>query len=284
MSDARILLGKKEPGTFFGTWHKKRKLAPNMLIDIHCHLDMLEDSPEAALQKAKDAGVKKLITIGTEPSDHQFVLDISEKLYPDVYCTLGVHPHQGVQWKDEIGNFIEKHLPQKNVVAVGEIGLDYYYNQSPVEEQKEAFRKQLDIAARHKLPVEIHTRDAEADTVEILKEFKDKVTGVIHCFTGTSWLAKECLDLGFNISISGVVTFKNAEDLRNTVKMIPLERMHVETDAPFLAPVPLRGKKNTPAYVVHTADFVAKLKEVSVEKLAEVTCENARQLFPKIIW
>jgi TatD DNase family protein len=245
---------------------------------------MLEDAPEAALQKAKEAGVTKIITIGTEPSDHEFVWKTAKQFYPDVYCTLGVHPHQGMQWKDEIGEWIEKHLPEKEVVAVGEIGLDYYYNQSPVEEQREAFRRQLDIARRHKLPVQIHTREAEKDTVEILKEFKGEVTGLIHCFTSSSWLAKECLDLGYNISFSGIVTFKNAESLRDTCKMVPLDRMHVETDAPFLAPVPQRGKKNTPAYVIHTAALVAQLKGVSEEKLAEATNANARYLFPKIVW
>lgn len=253
-------------------------------IDVHAHLDMLEDAPEVALQKAKAAGVSKIVTIGTEPSDHDFVLKTAKQFYPDVYCTLGVHPHQGILWKDEIEVFLDKHLPEREVIAVGEIGLDYHYNQSPVEEQREAFRRQLDIARRHKLPVQIHTRDAEKDTVEILKEFKGQVTGLIHCFTSSAWLAKECLDLGYNISFSGIVTFKNAEDLRETCKMVPLDRMHVETDAPFLAPVPQRGKKNTPAYVIHTAALVAQLKNVSEEKLAEATNENARQLFPKIIW
>ena len=253
-------------------------------IDIHAHLDMLEDGPEGTLSRAQAAGVNRIITIGTEPSDHQLVLDISRKLYPHVYCTLGVHPHHGVQWKDETGEWIEKHLPEKEVVAVGEIGLDYYYNQSPAEEQKEAFRRQLDIAARHNMPVEIHTRDAEKDTAEILNEFRGRVRGVIHCFTSSQWLAEQCLDLGFNISFSGVVTFKNADELRKTCQYVPLDRMHVETDAPFLAPVPQRGKKNTPAFVVHTAEVVAGLKQVSLEKLAQQTNENARQLFPKIIW
>ncbi|MEZ0392503.1 MAG: TatD family hydrolase [Pseudobdellovibrionaceae bacterium] len=253
-------------------------------IDVHAHLDMLEDSPEVTLQKAKAAGVSKIVTIGTEPSDHEFVLKTAKQFYPDIYCTLGVHPHQGMQWKEEIGDWIEKHLPEKEVIAVGEIGLDYYYNQSPVEEQKLAFRRQLEIARKHRMPVQIHTREAEQDTVEILKEFKGEVGGLIHCFTSSAWLAQEVLDLGFNISFSGVVTFKNAESLRETCKMVPLNRLHVETDAPFLAPVPQRGKKNTPAFVVHTASLVAQLKGVSEEELAAATNENARQLFPKIVW
>jgi len=253
-------------------------------IDVHAHLDMLEDSPEETLLKAKAVGVSKIVTIGTEPADHPVVLAIAQKLYPDVYCTLGIHPHHGAVWTEQAGAFIEKHITDKEVIAVGEIGLDYYYKQSPIEEQKDAFRKQLDLAGRYKMPVEIHTRDAEPDTVEILKEFKGQVTGLIHCFTGSAWLARQCLDLGYNISFSGVVTFKNADDLRETCKFVPLDRLHVETDAPFLAPVPLRGKKNTPAFVVHTAALVAGLKGITVEELSQATNANARQLFPKIIW
>ncbi|WP_373999106.1 TatD family hydrolase [Bdellovibrio bacteriovorus] len=253
-------------------------------IDIHAHLNMLEEGVEAAIANAKAAGVRKIITIGTEPGDHPIVLDIARKYYPDVYCTLGVHPHDGKVYTEEAGRFIEEHSSEPCVVAVGEIGLDYYYDQSPREQQKEAFRAQLEIAKRTKLPIEIHTRDAEEDTIEILKEFKGEVTGLVHCFTGTEWLAKQALDVGLNISISGVVTFKNADSLRATVKMLPLDRIHVETDAPFLAPIPMRGKKNTPAYVVHTAKFVAELKGISEEQLCEQTRINALKMFPKIKW
>lgn len=253
-------------------------------IDIHAHLNMLEEGVEAAIANAKAAGVRKIITIGTEPGDHPIVLEIARKYYPDVYCTLGVHPHDGKVYTDEAGKFIEDHVSEPCVVAVGEIGLDYYYDQSPRKEQQEAFRAQLAIAQRTKMPVEIHTRDAEEDTIEILKEFKGSVTGLIHCFTGTEWLARQALDLGLNISISGVVTFKNADSLRSTVKMLPLDRIHVETDSPFLAPIPMRGKKNTPAYVVHTAKFVAELKGISEEALCEQTRQNALRMFPKIKW
>ncbi|MEN0058328.1 MAG: TatD family hydrolase [Bdellovibrio sp.] len=253
-------------------------------IDIHAHLNMLEEGVEPALTAARASGVRKVITIGTDPADHPIVLDIARKYYPEVYCTLGVHPHDGSQYSEEVGAFIEAHAAEPCVVAVGEIGLDYYYNQSPEAEQKKAFRAQLEIAQRTGLPVEIHTRDAEEDTVEILKDFAGKVRGVIHCFTGTAWLAQQALDLGFNISISGVVTFKNAESLRAIVKSLPLERMHVETDAPFLAPVPMRGKKNTPAFVVHTAQFVADLKGISLEQLCTQTRLNALDMFPKVKW
>ncbi len=190
-------------------------------IDIHAHLNMLEEGVEAAINNAKAAGVRKIITIGTEPGDHPVVLEIARKYYPDVYCTLGVHPHEGKVYTEEAGKFIEEHVQEPCVVAVGEIGLDYYYDQSPRKEQQDAFRAQLEIAQRTQMPVEIHTRDAEEDTIAILNEFKGKVNGLIHCFTGTEWLARQALDVGFNISISGVVTFKNADSLRSTVKMLP---------------------------------------------------------------
>lgn len=253
-------------------------------IDIHAHLDKLEEGVEAAIANAKSAGVKKIITIGTEPGDLPVVLDIARKYYPEVYCTLGVHPHDGKAYSAAAGKFIAENLQDPCVVAVGEIGLDYYYEESPRKEQQEAFRAQLEIAKLARMPVEIHTREADEDTVSILKEFKGEVEGVIHCFTGTEWLAKQALDLGFNISISGVVTFKNADNLRSIVKMIPLDRIHVETDAPFLAPIPMRGKKNTPAYVVHTAKFLADLKGVSVDELCLQTKTNALKMFPRIKW
>lgn len=253
-----------------------------MWIDVHTHLDKLEEGPEAAIEAARAAGIGRLITIGTEPADHPVVLELAKKYYPEVYCTLGVHPHEGQIYTAEAGRFIEENAVHPAVVAIGEIGLDYYYESSPKEEQKHAFRSQLEIAARLKMPVEIHTRDAEEDTIAILREFQGRVNGIIHCFTGTRWLAEQALDIGFNISISGVVTFKNADDLRATVKMLPLDRIHVETDAPFLAPVPMRGKKNTSAYMIHTAKFVAELKGVSEAELALQTTQNAYKMFPKI--
>ncbi|MFN3455437.1 MAG: TatD family hydrolase [Pseudobdellovibrio sp.] len=253
-------------------------------MDVHCHLDKLEGGLENALKSAEENGVQKIITIGTEPEDLPVVLEIAQKHYPKVFCTLGIHPHEGVKYTDEVGQFLRTNATRPEVVAIGEIGLDYYYNQSPKEEQVYAFNEQIKIAIDLDLPVEIHTRDAEEDTIRILKQYQGKVKGVIHCFTGTEWLAKEALALGFNISISGVVTFKNADSLRAIVRdVVPLDRLHVETDAPFLAPVPMRGKSNTAAYVVHTAKVVADLKGVSEEQLARATGENARRLFKKIV-
>lgn len=253
-------------------------------IDVHCHLDRLEGGAEHALNLAKEAGVQRIITIGTEPGDLQTVIDLSEKFAPHVFCTIGVHPHDGVKYTAEVGEFLRANAAHPRVVAIGEIGLDYYYDQSPRDEQMMAFREQMQIAADTGLPVEIHTRDAEADTIQVLQDFNGRVKGIIHCFTGTPELAKAALSFGYNISISGVVTFKNADSLRSTVKdIVPIDRLHVETDAPFLAPVPMRGKSNTSAYVLHTAQVVADLKGVSLQTLSEQTKKNAETLFFKLV-
>jgi TatD DNase family protein len=251
-------------------------------VDVHTHLDKIETTPEVTISEGQKSGVTRFITIGTEPGDHDVVLNLAKRFFPVVSCTLGVHPHEAGLYSDTVGSYIEQHAVEREVVAVGEIGLDYYYETSPRELQMEAFRRQLDIAAKLKLPVEIHTRDAEADTIEILRGYKGRVTGLLHCFTGTMELAKAALDLGFDISLSGVVTFKNAASLRETAVFVPLDRIHVETDAPFLAPVPLRGKSNTSAYIIHTARVVAELKNISELTLREATSQNARRMFPKL--
>lgn len=253
-------------------------------IDVHTHLNMLEVPPEEALAQAEAAGVERMLTIGTQPSDHPVVLDLARRFYPKVHCTLGVHPHDAEAYTSEGEVFMRQHFADKEVVAVGEIGLDYYYDKSDRETQRQIFEKQLQLAIEYDLPVEIHTRDAEPDTAAILKNFSGKVRGLLHCFTGTQWLADQALDLGMNISISGVVTFKSAEELRAVVRTLPLDRLHVETDAPFLAPIPMRGKKNIPAFVVHTAAFVAELKGVTLDQLAAQTRLNACKMFPKLSW
>lgn len=250
-------------------------------IDVHTHLNMLEIPPEAALAQAAAEKVNHMITIGTCPDDLPVVLALAKKFSPKVACTLGVHPHEAQLYSAEIGRWIRENAVSPEVVAIGETGLDYYYNNAPKEVQIHAFREQMQMAQDLSLPVEIHTRDAEADTMQILKDFSGRGRGLLHCFTGTWELAKAGLDCGFNISISGVVTFKNADALRDVVKRVPLDRLHVETDAPFLAPIPHRGKKNQPAWVVHTAEVVAKLKGVTLAELESATRQNAISLFPK---
>lgn len=251
-------------------------------IDVHTHLNMLEVSPEQALADCKAAGVDSVITIGTEPKDHLVVLELAKKFYPQVHCTLGVHPHEAELFTPEVDKFLMENADRPEVVAIGEIGLDYYYDNAPREIQKAAFRRQLEISIEKGLPVEIHTRDAEQDTADILAEFGGKVRGILHCFTGTQWLADEALKLGLDISISGVATFKKADELREVVRHVPLERLHVETDAPFLSPMPHRGKKNVPAFVIHTAEVVAQIKGVTIDELMAQTRINAKRTFPKL--
>jgi TatD DNase family protein len=251
-------------------------------IDVHVHLDKLEEGVEAALSQARAAGVQRMITIGTEPNDLPVVLELAEKNAPMVYCSLGIHPHEAELWDHRVCDFIREKSSHPRVVALGEMGLDYYYNNSTPQVQKRAFQEQLSLAAELSLPVEIHTRDAESDTVELLRPFKGQVKGIIHCFTGSAWLAQQCLDLGYDISLSGVVTFKNAEALRKIAEFVPLDRLHIETDAPFLAPVPQRGKKNTPAFVVHTAAAVAQIKGISIETLSSHCWNNSRRMFSKM--
>ncbi len=261
---------------------KNPELAQHSWVDIHAHLNFLEDTVEVSLQKAAQAGVKRVITIGTEPNDLQVVLDIAKKHYPVVCCTLGIHPHEAKLYTDEIEAFILKNAIQPHVVALGEMGLDYFYKNSEPAEQKVAFERQLALAEKLNLPVEIHTRDADEDTVEILQKFAGRVRGVIHCFTGTQYLADECLKLGYNISLSGIVTFKNAEALRKIAETVPVDRLHVETDAPFLTPAPFRGVKNSPQYVIFTAQFVAQLKNMNLQDFSKQMLVNAEKMFPKL--
>lgn len=250
--------------------------------DVHTHLNFLEISPEEAIRVGGELGLNRFITIGTEPDDLPIVLGLAEK-HPQVFCTLGIHPHEGKVFDDAVDNYLNANLSHKRVVAVGEIGLDYYYDNSPQDKQLEAFRAQMDIAEKFDLPVEIHTRDAEPDTIEILNEYKGRVKGIIHCFTGTQKLATAALDCGYNISFSGIVTFKNAQDLRDVCANTPVDRMHVETDAPFLAPVPMRGKKNQPDFMLYTAQFVAQLKGVPLVDFCQQMKTNAETMFPKLL-
>lgn len=250
-------------------------------IDVHTHLEMIETNTEDILSQARDQKVNHMITIGCHPNDFDKVCAISEKYAPQVAATVGVHPHESKIFDSSIETKMRELAKRPYVVGLGEMGLDYYYNHSDQNVQKEVFEKQIQMAIELDLPIEIHTRDAEADTMDILKKYKGKVRGLFHCFTGTQTLADFGLDLGFYISISGVVTFKNSEGLRNIVKTIPLDRLFVETDAPFLAPVPMRGKKNEPAYVVHTAEKIAELKNVSLDDLSAQLKKNVNTLFTK---
>jgi TatD DNase family protein len=252
-----------------------------MLVDSHCHLDyppMVEDLP-GTLARARNAGVGTLLTIGTKLRDFDRVRAIAEG-NDSVFCSVGIHPHEAENERADAAKLVELARHPK-VVGIGETGLDYYYDKSPREQQRENFRAHIRAATETGLPLIVHTRDADDDTAAMLAEATraSGLRGVLHCFTSTQQLADAALGFGFYISISGIVTFKNAEALRQTVKTIPLERLLVETDSPYLAPVPVRGKPCEPAYVAHTAAKVAELKGVDAAELARVTSQNFFALF-----
>jgi TatD DNase family protein len=251
-------------------------------IDVHTHINMLQDAAADIIERARLNHIDRMITIGTGLDDLEKVLQMVGTLKPQVFGTLGFHPHDAKDFSDASEKFLRENLTHPRIVAVGEIGLDYYYDHSPRDVQNHVFRKQMQIAADLGLPVEIHTRDAEEDTLQVLQEFAGRVRGILHCFTGTQTLADGALAIGYNISVSGVVTFKNADALRSVVKSVPLDRLHLETDAPFLTPAPFRGKKNEPAMLLHTAQAVADLKGITLESLARITNENAEKMFSKL--
>jgi TatD DNase family protein len=256
-----------------------------MYIDSHAHIesDNFAEDREAVIRRALEAGIEIIVNVGNgdlSKDSHSAAIALAES-YPFIYTTVGVHPHEASLLDEgRLARLVDLSRHPK-VIAWGEIGLDYYYDNSPREVQREAFRRQLQAARRQNLPAVIHTRDAEADTLAILnEEWKDSgLPGIIHCFTGTRELAEEAIKLGFSISFSGVVTFKNAGELRDTAKALPIEKILIETDAPFLAPVPYRGKRNEPAYVVETAKTIAGLRNLGCEEFGRLTGENFKRLF-----
>jgi len=255
-----------------------------MLVDSHCHLDFPDFAPvrEAVLARARAAGVGHFLTIGTGLSRLAAVRTVAESA-ADIDCTVGIHPHDAAKEPLSGPEPLLKESAHGKVVGFGESGLDFYYNHSPREAQIQNFRVHIAASREARLPLVVHTRDAEDDTIAILtdEQAKGAFTGVIHCFTGTSRLARSALELGLYISVSGIATFKKSDELRATIREVPLERLLVETDAPFLAPQPVRGKRNEPAFVVHTATMLAELKGVSPDQLAEITTANFFRLFTK---
>ena len=255
-----------------------------MLVDSHCHLDFPEFGPELdiVISRARSAGVGHFLTISTALKRFPGVRAVAETA-ADIHCTVGVHPHEAaVEPLDGPGALLA-HSTHPKVVGFGESGLDYYYNHSPREAQIANFRAHIAAARQARLPLVVHTRDAEDDTIAILTEEQaaGAFSGVIHCFTGTARLAGAALELGFYISVSGIATFKKADVLRATLKEVPLNRLLVETDAPYLAPQPTRGKRNEPAYIVHTAAMLAELKGVTPSEMGDATTENFFRLFAK---
>jgi len=256
-----------------------------VLVDSHCHLDFPEFAAEldAVVARARAAGVARMVTIGTRLDQFAGVRAIAER-FPDVYCSVGVHPHDaGGDWGYDPATLIGLARHDK-VVGIGETGLDYYYEHSPREAQQRSFRAHIAAARETGLPLIVHTRDAEADTLEILAEERARgpFRGVIHCFSGSRALADGAVELGLAVSLSGIVTFKKADAVRAAVAAVPLDRLLVETDAPYLAPVPHRGKRNEPAFVVHTAAATAALVGLEPAALAARTSANFFALFSKV--
>lgn len=258
-----------------------------IFVDSHCHIDgeAFDADRDEIIKRAEDAGVKMMLTIGTgNPHNGEIerAVEIAEK-YENVFASIGVHPHDASTYDDKA----EQHLTNlakssKKVVAWGEIGLDYYYDHSPRDIQREVFRRQIKTAKELGLPVIIHSRDADVETVEILtEEYAENLGrgGVMHCFGGSAETAQDLMKIGFMISFAGNVTFKKAENLREAARVVPLEKLLIETDCPFLAPVPFRGKRNEPAFVVETAKFLADFYGVSLEELASQTTKNFKDFF-----
>ncbi|MBU6443389.1 MAG: TatD family hydrolase [Alphaproteobacteria bacterium] len=255
-----------------------------MLVDSHCHLDFPEFAPEldAVVARAVAADVRVCVSIATTLKNFPRVRAIAEQ-FGNVYCSVGIHPHEAEAEPLAGPTPLIELATHPKVVGIGETGLDFYYAHSPREVQIANFRAHIEAARQTGLPLIVHTRDAEDDTIAILNEEMGKgaFTGVIHCFTGTPRLAEAALKLGFFISVSGIATFKKADALRDTLRMVPLERLLVETDAPYLAPLPYRGKRNEPSFVVHTARALADLKGVSADEVARITTDNFFTLFTR---
>jgi TatD DNase family protein len=255
-----------------------------MFVDSHCHLNYkgLAEQQPAVLERARAAGVSKMLNISTRASEWDDVLAVAER-EADVWASVGVHPHDADTHPDvETATLVER-ARHPRVVGIGESGLDFYYDKSDRDRQRASFRAHIAAARETGLPIIVHTREAEADTHEILADELGKgvFTGVIHCFTASRDFADKALALGLYISISGIVTFKNAKDLQETAAALPLDKLLIETDSPFLAPVPHRGKPCEPAFVADTARFLAGLRGESVEALAAATADNFHRLFAK---
>jgi TatD DNase family protein len=252
-----------------------------MLIDSHAHLDdaRFETDRDAVLRRAWDAGVRKILTIGNgQGPDHMGCGIPLAEAHAWVYTSVGVHPHDAAKVQERHYAQIEQLARHGKVIAIGETGLDYYYDNSPRETQREVFRRQLALAKKLNLPVVVHTRDADDDTEAILQQERP-ARGVIHCFTSGDRLADFALEIGFSISFSGIVTFPNAKPLAAIARRIPADRILVETDCPYLAPVPHRGKRNEPAFVADTARFVAGLRGVAVEEFGAMSSANFERVF-----
>ena len=255
-----------------------------MLVDSHCHLDFPDfaDELDDVVARAGEAGVATMLTICTHLTRFPQVLAVAER-FANVWCTVGIHPHEAASEPETSAETLLRLAEHPKVVGFGETGLDYHYLHSPAEAQQRSFRAHIAAARTARLPLVVHTREADADTARILAEEMGQgpFPGLLHCFSSSRQLAETAVDLGFFVSFAGIVTFKTAEALRETAAVLPLERILVETDAPYLAPVPKRGKRNEPAYVRHTAAEVARIRGMAFDDLAAATTDNFLKLFTK---
>jgi TatD DNase family protein len=254
-----------------------------MLVDSHCHLDFPDFAPEreAVIARAREAGIGTMLTISTRLDEFPAVRAIAEA-HDDIWCSVGAHPHEAADHAAATAGELAALAAHPRVIGIGETGLDFHYDHSPHELQEEVFRAHIAASHRSGLPLIVHAREADAEIARILAETRPPA-GMLHCFSSGRALAEAALELGFYISISGIVTFRNADDLRAIVRDVPLDRLLVETDAPYLAPVPYRGKRNEPAYVAATAAAVAALKGIDPDALAVATTDNFFRLFAKAI-
>lgn len=256
-----------------------------VLVDSHCHLDFPDFGPEVddVVARAHAAGVGLMVTISTKVSEFDRVRAVAER-FPHVFCTVGIHPHEAASEPETDTAALVALAKHPKVVGIGETGLDYFYEHSPREAQQRNFRAHIAAARETGLPLIVHTRDADEDTARILGEEMGKgaFPGLLHCFSSGPELSEKAVELGLYVSFSGIVTFRNAESLRETAATVPMERLLVETDAPYLAPVPKRGKRNEPSFVVHTAAKLAEIKGVPAAELAEATTANFLKLFSRV--
>lgn len=252
------------------------------MIDTHSHINMIEEiSLEEVLKNAKENGVEKIILPSAYPKDIDTVFDISNR-YDNVYGLLGVHPSEVKDWTDDLTDKIKEYAKSPKIVGIGEIGLDYYWDKTFNDLQKEVFIKQIKLANELNLPISIHDREAHKDTFDILREHNKNSKVIMHCFSGSTEFAKECIKEGWYLALGGVVTFKNAVKMKDVAKEIPLNRLLLETDAPYLTPVPFRGKENQPAYTKFVAEEIAQLREITFNEIDQITTQNTLTVFSKI--